>query len=496
VAAVNTFRIDWLAAQAQAAPRAVALITPQGRWTYAALDAAVDAACARLAALGLRQGDRAALHGPNDGAAVILVHACARMGIVAAPLNTRLAPVEVGEQMRAARPALLICESPAVAAAAHPFVERCFTRADFDALAPAAFTAPPFDVERDQAIVFTSGSAGAPKGVRLTFANHLWSAVGSAARLGASPDDHWLSVLPLFHVGGLAVLFRAALFGFTVTLLPRFDPDDVGAALVQTQLPVTLVSLVPTMLKRLLDQGWQAAPALRCVLLGGAAADETLLARARATGVPVAATYGMTEAASQIATQTLRDAHAKPLSVGRPLAGTRVRICDEHGNDMPACVVGEIVVSGQTVMPGYFENPEADARALRRGELCTGDLGYRDADGDLFVLQRRSDLIISGGENVYPAEVERVLRAHPSVADALVVGAPDAEWGQRVAALLVPHANATIDVDDVLRHARSQLAGYKLPRIVRVVHALPLLSNGKLDRKAAERQVVQTIHTS
>ncbi len=490
MAPVNSVHLDWLAAQALAAPRAVALITPAGRWTYAELNAAADSACARLASLDLQPNDHVALHGPNDAAAVVLVHACARMGLVAAPLNTRLAPAEVAEQLRLARPALLLCESAAVAAAAHLHAARCITRAEFDARAPTRWTPSPFDLERDQALVFTSGSASTPKGVRLTFANHLWSAIGSAARLGASPDDHWLSVLPLFHVGGLAVLFRACLFGFTVTLLPRFDPDEVADVLTAAAPPVTLVSLVPTMLKRMLDHGWPHAPALRCVLLGGAAADERLLAAAQTAGAPVATTYGMTEASSQIATQHPRDAIAKPLSVGRALAGTRVRIADEVGMSLPTGTVGEIVVRGPTIMHGYFENPEASARALRDGELFTGDLGYIDADGDLFVLQRRSDLIISGGENVYPAEVERALCAHPSVADALVIGVPDAEWGQRVGALLVAHDAAPLDADAVLTDARKRLAGYKIPRVVRVVHALPLLPNGKVDRRAAEMQFV------
>ncbi len=495
---MNSVYLDWLAAQALAAPRAVALLTPAGRWTYAALDAAVDAACARLTAASLRTGERVAMHGPNDAAAVILVHACARLGAVLAPLNTRLAPAEVAEQLRLARPALVICENAAVAAAARPHTRVSLTRAEFDALPPAPFTPAPFDTERTQAIVFTSGSTSTPKGVQLSFANHLWSALGSAARLGASPDDHWLSVLPLFHVGGLAVIFRAALFGFAVTLLPRFDPDDVAAALTHAQPPITLVSLVPTMLKRMLDRGWPPAPALRCALLGGAAADESLLHAAFAAGVPVSTTYGMTEAASQIATQTPAETARKPLSVGRPLAQTRVRICDESGADLPTGTdgadgavgaVGEIVVRGPTLMRGYLDNPAADARTLRDGELFTGDLGYLDADGDLFVLQRRSDLIISGGENVYPAEVERVLRTHPAVADALVIGAPDAEWGQLVCALLVAHAGASIDIDAVLAHARKSLAGYKRPRRIQIVHTLPLLPNGKIDRKAAEKQI-------
>jgi o-succinylbenzoate---CoA ligase len=480
---------DWLAAQATASPDALALVTLDVRWTYAELDAAADALCGRLASLGLPAGARLAMHMPSDAGAVALVHACARLGLALVPINTRLAPAEVAAQLKLAQPACLICDSAAVAAMARGSGATVVVRAELYALAPAPFSAPSFDLERDQAIVFTSGSSGLPKGVRLSFTNHLWSAVGSAARLGSLPSDNWLSVLPLFHVGGLAVLFRGSLFGFTVTLLPRFDPDEMTRAFASSAPPVTLASLVPTMLKRLLDADAAFPASLRCVLLGGAAADEALLARALARGVPIATTYGLTEAASQVATQTPAETARKPGSVGKPVPNTCVRIIDAAGNELPSGEIGEIAVRGPTVMRGYLDNPEATAQALVDGELRTGDLGYRDADGDLFVMQRRTDLIVSGGENVYPAEVERVLRAHPAVEQALVVGVPDAEWGQRVGALLVTREGETLDLDGLLRHAREQLAGYKLPRVVRAVNAFPLLPNGKHDRRAAAMQL-------
>jgi O-succinylbenzoic acid--CoA ligase len=230
-------------------------------------------------------------------------------------------------------------------------------------------------------------------------------------------------------------------------------------------------------------------PNLRCVLLGGAAADSTLLAKAFARGVPVTPTYGLTEAASQVATQTPADAARKPGSVGKALLNSSVRIIDAEGRALPDGDIGEIAVRGPTVMRGYLANPEATAQALVDGELRTGDLGYRDADGDLFIMQRRTDLIVTGGENVYPAEVERVLCEHPAVEEALVVGVPDAEWGQRVGALLVAREARALEIGDLLTHARARLAGYKLPRLMRVVNALPLLPNGKHDRRAAANQL-------
>jgi O-succinylbenzoic acid--CoA ligase len=196
----------------------------------------------------------------------------------------------------------------------------------------------------------------------------------------------------------------------------------------------------------------------------------------------VAPTYGLTEAASQVATMTPRDAMRKPGSVGKPLMFTQIRIADERGATMPPHQVGEIVIRGPTVMRGYFQNAEATRQVLQSGELHTADLGYMDDDGDLWLVQRRSDLIVTGGENVYPAEVERILRRHPAVEDVVVVGLPDAVWGQRVAAAVVLKPGQQISAAELDAHARTMLAGYKLPREICFVQRLPVLSNGKLDR--------------
>lgn len=480
---------DWLAAQARAKPEGLALTFRGGEhWCYRELDAAVNVWCARLAALGLREDEILATHLPNVPAHVMLVYAAARLGLVLAPLNTRLTVAELAVQLAHVKPAVLICDDVNVRDALAGFARIAATLAYCDALnlqSPISnlSVADPFGLERVQAIVFTSGSTGAPKGVELIFGNHFYSAMGSAARLGTLPNDCWLSCLPLFHVGGLAIIFRACLYGIAVALHERFDLDAMNAAL-DTQ-PITLVSLVPTMLKRLLETRDVFPASLRLVLLGGAAADEALLRDCVQRGVPVAPTYGLTEAASQVATLLPQDVAMKPGSVGKPLLFTQVRVVDEAGRDVPLNEIGEVVVHGPTVMRGYFNNPEATATAIHPNHgLHTGDLGYVDAEGDVWIVQRRSDLIVTGGENVFPAEVERALRQHPAVREALVVGLPDAEWGQRVAALVVLNEGATLAANDLIADARSRLAGYKLPRVVRFVDQLPVLANGKVDRTA------------
>src|SRR5690606_19213253 len=200
-------------------------------------------------------------------------------------------------------------------------------------------------------------------------------------------------------------------------------------------------------------------------------------------------TYGLTEAASQVATMLPAGVRTKPGSVGRPLLFTQVRIVDEVGQAVPAGTPGQILVSGPTVMAGYDGDEAATQQVLRNGELHTGDLGYLDEEGDLWILQRRSDLIVRGGENVYPAEVEAVLRRHPAVAEACVVGIPDAEWGQRVAAMVVLENGREVTAGELEAHCRQHLAGYKLPRVWRFVATLPQTASGKISRRAVQEEM-------
>ncbi|MEL6270326.1 MAG: o-succinylbenzoate--CoA ligase [Chloroflexota bacterium] len=336
------------------------------------------------------------------------------------------------------------------------------------------------DLSATQAIVFTSGTSGKPKGVEITFGNHFYSAMASAYRLGLNPNDRWLSVLPLYHVGGLAVIFRSTLYGITTVLHDRFDIDRIQYSF--DYHGITMISLVPTMLYRMIEAGVRWPDSLRLILLGGAAAPPELLQRAFDMGLPIAPTYGLTEAASQVATMRPEDAWKKPGSVGKPLMFTSVRIADENGGSVPAGEYGEVLVGGPTVMKGYYKNDDANAKTLFNGELRTGDIGYLDEDGDLWLVQRRSDLIVSGGENVYPAEVENVLRGHPAVREAVVVGVNHPEWGQQVAAAIQLADGATLTEQELTDYSREHLAGYKQPRRILFVEAFPQTASGKIQR--------------
>ena len=440
---------DWLAARAAVTPQRLALSLidagAMAEVTYRQLDEQAHEMAARLLAAGLKRGDRLGVLLPNSLAYAVLVHAALRAGLVLVPLNTRLTPAEVAWQVARTHCRLLItpAESDLALTACPVLTLPALAALPVTAEQRAHAQAGTLDLDAPVAILFTSGTTGQPKGAVLTAGNLFYSAMASAYRIGVLPHDRWLCTLPLYHVGGLSILVRSCLYGTAVELHARFTVDGVNAAL--TTRPNTLVSLVPTMLHRLLEDGdparWTAA--LRLVLLGGAAATPELVDRCLTQGLPVATTYGLTEAASQVATALPAEVHGKPGSVGKPLLFTTVDVVDEAGQPVPAHTRGEIVVSGPTVMRGYDDDPAATANTLRGGRLFTGDIGTLDEDGALWLVQRRSDLIVSGGENVYPAEVEAVLRQHPAVADVCVIGLADPVWGQQVAAAIeVRHGQA------------------------------------------------------
>jgi len=490
--------VDFLTPRAMTTPDRPALVWGNRTLTYGALKTWARALEAQLARAGVTAGSRVAALLPKSPAAVAAIHAVAHLGAVLVPLNLRLTPEEMRAQI-ARSGATHVLATPSTAERAHAVVEeRRVTAIASEELGIAEDPVPlpsPFAIRNSPfAILFTSGTTGAPKAAVLTAANFYHSAVASVFRLGVLPDDRWLLTLPLYHVGGLSILFRSALYGIAVVLLENveasFDPRWLYETLRRRH--VTLVSLVPTMLHRLLEAVPEPPPpSLRLVLLGGAAASPELLQRALARGYPVATTYGLTEATSQVATATPPEVRRKPGSVGRPLLHTRVRVVDGQGRTLPPGEVGEILVSGPTVFSGYDGDPRATRAALQDGWLHTGDLGYLDAEGDLWVVNRRSDLIVTGGENVYPAEVEAVLRQHPAVAEACVVGLDDAEWGQRVAAAVVlkPHADVTPQMLEDF--CRQRLAGYKVPRRIRILPDLPRTASGKVQRPLV-RERLQT----
>ena len=417
---------DWLRAAAREHPDHPALVAEGRTVTYAELDVGATRAARRLSAAGVGPGDRVATTLPAGVPFAELFHGAPRIGAALAPVDPRLGGSPVA--------AALTVEQPLAGEEADPPLR--------DELDPA----------RIHAVILTSGTTGEPTPVELTSGNLAASAEAVSDLFGLGPGDRWLSPLPPFHVGGIAVLVRCALRGATAVLDERFEPERVKESLESGG--ATLVSLVPTMLARLRDAGMRRAPALRVALLGGGPMPPGLLEWAEEAGIPAVPSYGLTETSSLVA------AGAPGERGARPLRGVELRT----GED------GELLVRGPMVAP---------AAVASDCWLHTGDRG-RVEDGRLHVEGRLKNLIVTGGENVAAEEVEAVLEQHAAVADAAVIGVPDPEWGEAVTAFVVLAGAAS--AEELEAHCRARLAPFKVPKRIEQVPGLPRGATGKLLR--------------
>jgi O-succinylbenzoic acid--CoA ligase len=424
----------WLARAAARRPDGVALETPEERLTYHELLLAATRAAGRLVQRGARPGDRVGIALPPGRPFVVAAHGCLLLRAPAMPVDLRL-----GERERAE---LL---SGAEVLVAGPLSE--------DDGAPFEIAEPGED--ELALVVHTSGTTRTPRPVELTFGNLAAHVRAAGAVLGSDPDERWLCVMPLAHVGGLLMLVRAAATAATVVLEPPpFDAERVARALREDD--ITLASLVPTMLARVLEAGGRPGPRLRRVLLGGGPMPPGLVRRAVEAGFPISQTYGLTEACSTVTVAEPGDLE----TAGRPLPGLGVSIAPD----------GEIFVNGPTVV-GEWET------------LRTGDVGRLDDEGRLTVIGRKSDTIVTGGENVAPAEVEAVLEEHPQVTEAGVFGRPDPLWGEAVTARVVPSGELAPTAGELHAHCSERLAGYKVPKTFELAKRLPRTASGKLLRR-------------
>jgi o-succinylbenzoate---CoA ligase len=456
----------WLARAVTTRPDHTAVETPTGSWSYRELNDAARSGAASLARHGAGPGARIGIELPGGLPFAQALHACLLLGAVALPLDLRLSAEERAQ----------------IAAGCDLVVREPLGKWSAAELPRIAGTA--HELESPALIIHTSGTTSAPRPVELTYGNLLWSALGSAVALGRDPEERWLCALPLSHVGGLSILMRSTIYATTAVLHERFETDRALHSLMHED--ITLVSLVATTLSRLLDAGLSHPPRLRCALTGGGPVPPALIARARRAGVPVSLTYGLTESCSQATTTPLPEAAPAislaggeegaegadgeiDASAGPPLFCTRLRIAPD----------GEILLAGPTVAPGA---PQED------GWLHTGDLGSLDARGHLHVTGRKADTIVSGGENVAPAEVEAVLEAHPLVLEAAVIGRPDPEWGEAVTAIVLPRPGAVLEEAELRAHCLAALARYKVPKDFTLTEEpLPRTRSGKLLRRELPR---------
>lgn len=495
--------------QIQAKPDVVAIRAPDGAVTYAQLGDRVARLAAALKGIGVASGDRVAMLSLNSRRYIEYYLAVPWADAVLAPVNTRWSEAEIVYSMDDCEPAVLIVDDTftdmgrKVAASARTVRTLIYAgngetppgMLSYEALIAAA--EPVADARRRGdallGVFYTGGTTGFPKGVMLSHNNIAFSTLAALNNGSYGGDATFLHAMPMFHLADYAGMCALFLSGGSHVVMPAFTPGDTLAAIARDA--VTDIMLAPTMLQMVLD--WRdrdpAAAALdltslRSVTYGASPITPALLDRARAA-FPSAGFlqgYGMTELAP-IATTLGPDWHTlehqktgKMYSAGRPGVCMEVRIVDPDDNEVPRGTVGEIVVRGPNVMMGYLNKPAETAEALRNGWMHTGDGGYMDADGFVYVCDRLKDMIVSGGENVYSAEVETAIASHPAIAQIAVIGVPSEKWGEQVHAVIVLKPGADASGEDIVAHCRTRIAGYKCPRSVEFREALPLSSIGKV----------------
>ncbi|RKH74579.1 o-succinylbenzoate--CoA ligase [Corallococcus aberystwythensis] len=464
-------------------PEAEALRFTGQTWTFQSLDEEVARWTEALAARGIGQGDRVALLSTSHPAVTFLFWALSRLGAVFAPLNARLTPAELRPLLDAVEPRLTL--------ALHALRDRLPEAESLESF-PQGVAARPeptraWDADTPRVILFTSGTTGVPKGAVLTEGAFRASCQASAANLGAHASPRWLGTLPLFHVGGLAMLTRTAYEGGCLLLHERFDADAVNRA-IDTE-GASHASFVATTLERVLDarQDRTLPGTFHCALIGGGPVPTALLTRARAAGLPALQTYGLTEACSQVTTE--RPGEADGRTAGPPLPGLQVRIVGTDGTTLGEGQEGDVEVRGPTLMARYWRQRDATREAFHDGWLRTRDVGVLDAKGRLTLLSRRTDLIVRGGENLYPAEIEAVLANHPAILESAVVGVPDPHWGEVPVAFVVLRPGHALP-GDLDAWCRQSLARFKVPGWFVSIETLPRNAMSKVERSVLRKHAL------
>jgi long-chain acyl-CoA synthetase len=492
-------------------PERVAIILDSFKFTYRQLDVLSNQVASSLKSAGLQKGDRVGLMLPNVPQFPIAYFGILKAGGVVVPMNVLLKAPEISFYMGDSGAHYLIVWDD-FAAEALKGIANLQGVSTYVALKPGATDAPAgtrnfmelmggdpgFDGEATQGddtavILYTSGTTGKPKGAELTHLNLFMNAHMNSHVFGSGPDDVTLAVLPMFHSFGQSAVMNVALHvGGTLTLVPRFDTEKVLEVIQRDR--VTVFPGVPTMFFALLHHPNAEkfdTSSLRIAVSGGAAIPgEVINAFERKYGIVILEGYGLSET-SPTATFNVSAKERKVLSIGKPLFGVEMKIFDEQNTELPPGKdhVGEIVIRGHNVMKGYWNQPEANIEAFKAGWFHSGDLGYVDEDGFFFIVDRKKEMIIRGGFNVYPREIEEVIYAHPAVAEAAVIGVPDERLGEEVKAVVSLKPGAQASEEDIIAFVKERVAAYKYPRSVQFVETLPKGATGKILKKELKAQL-------
>ncbi|MBN9491294.1 MAG: long-chain fatty acid--CoA ligase [Alphaproteobacteria bacterium] len=500
---------DWITHHAGRRPQQLAIhdLQTARKFSYADLDRRANGLATALTALGISKGDRVALLAPNCAEYFELQFACGRIGAIMLPLNWRLTVPELEYILSDAAPRLLIYDKD-FAAAAQELAKRCglphLLEIDHErpdsayerALATDIAAPPPVALTHDDIgmVMYTSGTTGHPKGAIITHGMVLWNCVNLGIPAFISPTTVQLVVLPLFHTGGLNCYANPVLHaGGAILIMRSFDPGLALDYISDPTVGITHFFGVPAPYQFMMQHPkFQNADLTRLKVagVGGAPCALSILEGWAARGVPLVQGWGMTETSPAGTMLDAADAVRKLGSAGKAVMHTAIRIIDEAGRDLPPGAVGELLIKGPNITPGYWNKPEATASAFTDGWLHTGDAARLDEEGFVYIVDRWKDMYISGGENVYPAEVENVLFQLPQVADAAIIGVPNDRWGEVGMAIIVRKPDQTLEEGDVIRHCLGRLAKFKVPQSVTFVETLPRNATGKVLKRELRAQFI------
>ena len=467
---------NWLTQRVEMTPNRKALTFENKTWTFQQLYNEVIETAGSMKTAGFNYGDRIAILSPSNPQLIVAIHACWQLRCEVVLLNERLSHDELAYQIQDAKPNLVLVDESYRERIAN---YKILSWNDLSQKSPSPIEyEEEWPLNRTMSIMYTSGTTGHPKGVRQTIENHTTNATSSAFNMGIQPNDTWLCTMPIFHISGLSIVIRSVLYGMEIKLYAKFELNQIVDDLISGR--VTRMSVVSVTLERILRElekrDVTVSPRFQTMLAGGGPVPSNYLERAIARNIPILQTYGMTETSSQTATLSPEDAVRKIGSSGKPLFLSFIRI---DGATKPN-EEGEICIRGGHVTPGYIGKYE-EQPSQKNGWLYTGDIGYLDDEGYLFVVDRRSDLIISGGENVYPAEVENAILQHPLIREAGVCGMEDKQWGQVPVAFVV--SDEEIPFDSLQDFLRTKLAPYKIPKALHQVDEMPRNASNKLLRR-------------